>query len=142
MSGGLCPPKPDPDGSVKISEEAIAHVAMKAIESVEGVTAVCPKFITGIRFGRKTVSGVRVNVSNDTQTPEVTLDAYVSVRYGLRLPDVCWDLQETVKKQLEKSTGYAIKAVNVYVNSIDFSHIDVRGAKENNEPNFDTMKDA
>ncbi len=111
-------------GTVKVSEEVVARIAMKAISGFDGVKPAVPGFITGLRLGRKTISGVRVNVSYDEENPEIIVDAYVLVRYGLRLPDVCWDLQESLKQQLEKAVGYAIKAVNVYVCGIDFSRVD------------------
>lgn len=112
------------DGAIRISEETVATVAIKAISTIDGVSLATPDFITGIRLGRKTVSAVRVNVAYENRLPDIILDAYVSVRYGMRLPDVCWDLQEKVKQQVEKITGCKIKAVNVYVCNIDFSQVD------------------
>jgi uncharacterized alkaline shock family protein YloU len=70
-------------------------------------------------FGRKMYGGVRVSLE-DEKNPQVTVDTYISVRYGLRIPDVAWDLQETIKNQLEQYTGYTVKAVNVYVQGIHF----------------------
>lgn len=111
------------DGAIRISEEVISAIATRAIAEMEDVTPATPDFLTGIRLGRKTVNGVRVNVSYETKLPEIIVDAYISVRYGLRLPDICWDLQELVKSRIEKSVGYAVKAVNVYVCNIDFSRL-------------------
>jgi uncharacterized alkaline shock family protein YloU len=48
------------------------------------------------------------------------VDTYISVKYSLRIPDVCWDVQESVKDQVERYTGYSVKAVNVYVQGITF----------------------
>ena len=45
----------------------------------------------------------------------------MSVKYSLRIPDVCWDVQEAVKDQIERFTGYTVKSVNVYVQGITFS---------------------
>lgn len=112
------------DGTIRISEEVISSIAIKAISEIETVSPATPDFLTGIRLGRKTVNGVRVNISYETKVPEIIVDAYVSVRYGLRLPDICWDLQELVKSRIEKAVGFSVKAVNVYVCKIDFSHVD------------------
>ena len=35
--------------------------------------------------------------------------------------DVCWDVQEAVKNQVERYTGYSVKFVNVYVQGITFA---------------------
>lgn len=131
------------EGKVKISEEVIAQIAVKAICSVEGAEPVSPGLISNLRLGRKIVNGIRISVDNE-EAPEITIDAYISVKYGLRLPDVCWDVQEAVKGQLEQFTGYTIKAVNVYVHNISFAE-DKKDQTETNdsvgdeEESFDSL---
>ncbi len=84
--------------------------------------------MANLRLGRKTVNGVRISIS-DGDTPEIIVDAYIAVKYGLRIPDVCWDVQEAVKDQIERFTGYSIKGVNVYVQGVTFGE-----KKENPAP--------
>ena len=108
------------EGKIRISEDVIAQLATKAINSVEGVSPANPGLMANLRLGRKTVGGVRISIS-DGEAPEIVVDAYVSVKYGLRIPDVCWDVQEAVKDQIERFTGYNIKGVNVYVQGISFT---------------------
>lgn len=107
------------EGKIRISEDVIAQLATKALNSVEGVTPANPGLMANLRLGRKTVNGVRISVS-DGDAPEIVVDAYIAVKYGLRIPDVCWDVQEAVKEQIERFTGYTIKAVNVYVQGVAF----------------------
>ena len=40
------------------------------------------------------------------------------MKYGQRIPDLAWDVQEKVKANLERYTGYTVKAVNVNVQGI------------------------
>ena len=108
------------EGKIRISEDVIAQLATKAINSVEGVTPANPGLMANLRLGRKTINGVRISIS-DGDSPEIIVDAYVAVKYGLRIPDVCWDVQEAVKDQIERYTGYSIKGVNVYVQGISFA---------------------
>ncbi|MCD7875908.1 MAG: Asp23/Gls24 family envelope stress response protein [Cloacibacillus porcorum] len=108
------------EGKVRISEDVIAQLATKALNRVEGVSPASPGLMANLRLGRKTVNGVRISIS-DGDSPEIVVDAYISVKYGLRIPDVCWDVQEAVKEQVERYTGYAIKGVNIYVQGIAFA---------------------
>ncbi len=108
------------EGKIRISEDVIAQLATKALNSVEGVSPASPGLMANLRLGRKTVNGVRISIS-DGDTPEIVVDAYISVKYGLRIPDVCWDVQEAIKDQIERYTGYAIKGVNIYVQGITFA---------------------
>lgn len=108
------------EGKIRISEDVIAQLAIKALNSVEGVSPSSPGIMANLRLGRKTINGVRISIS-DGETPEILVDAYIAVKYGLRIPDVCWDVQEAVKEQIERFTGYSIKGVNVYVQGVTFS---------------------
>ena len=108
------------EGKIRISEDVIAQLATKALNSVEGVSPANPGLMANLRLGRKTVNGVRISIS-DGDSPEILVDAYISVKYGLRIPDVCWDVQEAVKEQIERFTGYSIKGVNIYVQGISFA---------------------
>jgi uncharacterized alkaline shock family protein YloU len=108
------------EGKIRISEDVIAQLATKALNSVEGVSPASPGLMANLRLGRKTVNGVRISIS-DGDTPEIVVDAYISVKYGLRIPDVCWDVQEAIKDQIERYTGYSIKGVNIYVQGITFA---------------------
>ena len=108
------------EGKVRIAEDVIAQLATKALNSVEGVSPASPGLMANLRLGRKTVNGVRISIS-DGDSPEIVVDAYISVKYGLRIPDVCWDVQEAIKEQVERYTGYSIKGVNIYVQGITFA---------------------
>ena len=107
------------EGRIRISEDVLAQLAVKALASVEGVQPANPGLMANLRLGRKTANGVRISVT-EGDMPQIQVDTYVSVKYGLRIPDVCWDVQEAVKEQVERHTGYSVKSVNVYVQGISF----------------------
>jgi uncharacterized alkaline shock family protein YloU len=107
------------EGKIRISEDVISQLAIKALLSVEGIQPANPGLMANLRMGRKAANGVRISIS-DGETPEIQVDTYVSVKYSLRIPDVCWDVQEAVKDQIERYTGYSVKSVNVYVQGITF----------------------
>jgi uncharacterized alkaline shock family protein YloU len=107
------------EGKIRISEDVIAQLAVKALLSVDGVVPANPGLMANLRMGRKAANGVRITIT-DGESPEIQVDTYISVKYSLRIPDVCWDVQEAVKDQVERYTGYSVKAVNVYVQGITF----------------------
>jgi uncharacterized alkaline shock family protein YloU len=45
---------------------------------------------------------------------------YLIVRYGTRIPDVAWSVQENVKKAIESMTGLKVVKVNVHVQGVSF----------------------
>ena len=57
------------EGKVRISEDVIAQLATKALNSVEGVSPARPGLMANLRLGRKTVTGVRISISDGDISP-------------------------------------------------------------------------
>lgn len=125
--GGLSEPAEQGDyddlssvsGTIHISEEVIMELAKKTLTTVPGVQPASPGIASKLGIGRKASDGIRVSVE-DKFPPAVTVDVYLLVKYGLRIPDVAWDVQEAIKKSLEQYTGYDVRAVNINVQGIYF----------------------
>jgi uncharacterized alkaline shock family protein YloU len=107
------------NGSIHISEEVIMELAKKTLTTIPGVQPASPGIASKLGIGRKASDGIRVSVE-DKFPPVVTVDVYIMVKFGLRIPDAAWDVQEAIKKTLEQYTGYDVKAVNINVQGIYF----------------------
>ena len=125
-------------GEVKISEEVILQLAGQALHSLEGVRPAGGSGLASFGLGRKTSGGVRVNVDEGTP-PTIMVDTYISVKYGLRIPDVAWEVQEAVKTHLEKFTGYRVKYVNVFVQGIHLHEVPEK-AEEPTEEKIEPLR--
>lgn len=104
-------------GEIKISEDVILTVAGLAVSEVKGITVVnsltdgfVEKFVKK-NYGK----GIRV-VMNEN---DVVIDIHIIVDYGLKIPDVAWELQETVKKSIETMTHLTCSKVNIFVESVN-----------------------
>ncbi len=106
-------------GTVHISDEVISELAKKTLSTIEGVQPASPGIASKLGIGRKASEGVRVVLEDGIQ-PVATVDVYIMVKFGLRIPDLAWDVQEMIKKNIEEYTGYKVKAVNVNVQGIYF----------------------
>lgn len=114
---------PQADGEVRIAEEVILQLATQALKGVHGVKPAGAGPLASLGLGRKTTNGIRIAVE-EGMPPRIIVDAYISVKYGMRIPDVAWDVQESVKGHLETYTGYHVKSVNVYVQNIYLNEIE------------------
>lgn len=106
-------------GEMLISDEVVAITAGVAATEVEGVAGMSSGFAGGIveAFGRVNLAkGVKVVTEGD----KTTVDLYVILKYGFRIPDVAWNIQEKVKNTVEALTGITVETVNIHVQGIDF----------------------
>jgi uncharacterized alkaline shock family protein YloU len=105
-------------GTIKIADDVIAVCAVNATLQTKGVTAFSPVFSDNFSknfFGKDhTYKGIKVSQNDDG----ISIDIYVTVEYGVKIPVVAWDIQETVKQQVEEMTDSPVKAVNIHVQGV------------------------
>lgn len=96
-----------------IDPEVIASIVAMEIDKMQNVDTV------GNIFGafsskNKANKGIKVELNND----KVKIDVNVNVDYGMRIPDVAFEIQSKLKKQVENMTGFVVNEVNVHVQGI------------------------
>ncbi|BCS81544.1 Asp23/Gls24 family envelope stress response protein [Anaerocellum diazotrophicum] len=110
-------------GVVKIAEEVVAIIAAVAASEVKGVASMVGSWTGNITeaLGKKNLAkGVKVQVGEK----EAAIDIYITVEYGVRIPEVAWEIQERVKNAVESMTGLKVVEVNIHVQGIKFEKED------------------
>ncbi len=103
-----------------ISEDVIGIIAGIAAAEVEGVSGMTLGLVDGINqligSNKKYSKGVKIELDGN----KVIIDLYVIVKYGVRIPDVAFSIQNSVKSSVETMTGLTIQAVNINVQGVTF----------------------
>ena len=47
-----------------------------------------------------------------------TIDLYIVVDYGVRIPELSWEIQENVKNSVETMTGLDVQKVNIHIEGV------------------------
>ena len=115
--------------NLTISEDVIGIIAGIAAAEVEGVSGMTLGLVDGINQilgnNKKYSKGVKIELDGNS----VVIDLYVIVRYGVRIPDVAFSIQNSVKTQVETMTGLNVESVNINVQGVTFDKV----AKKNDE---------
>ncbi|MBU5454576.1 Asp23/Gls24 family envelope stress response protein [Caproiciproducens sp. MSJ-32] len=117
-------------GIVKISDEVVSVIAAIAAEEIKGVVDLQQGVnnISQLLKGKKALGkNVKVTLNEDN----AVIDLYLSVEYGIKIPEVVRAVQENVKKTVETMTGLKVEAVNVIVQNIYLPKTEKEEAKEN-----------
>jgi len=105
-------------GTVKIHNEVISAIASMAACEVKGVAKMAGSLATGLYdlISKKQFhKGVKVeNLGGN----EVKITVYIMVNYGVSIPYVANQVQESVRKNVETMTGLAIADVDVSVHGV------------------------
>lgn len=100
--------------NLSISEEVIATIAEKVILNVAGVYSLSGGLnVLGKKIGTQ---GIKIDMSKK----DIALDIYIIVNYGVKIPDIAWEIQDKVKKELENMTGMNVTVVNVHIQGINY----------------------
>ncbi len=112
---------PEENGSINISEEVIAAIAVGAVREVEGISGMMTNLggsvtdlVTNKKNAQKGAKGVKIDMTGTT----LTLDLYVTVKYGYAIPEVAEAVQKAVSSSVEAMTGCAVGTVNVHVGGV------------------------
>ena len=104
---------------IKISDEVIAVCAVNATLKTEGVARLAGGFSNTLSknlLGKELMSkGVKVNQSDEG----VQIDVHIIVKYKAKIPAVAWDIQESVKKEVQSMTELPVTAVNIHVQGVE-----------------------
>ncbi len=106
------------NNEIKIADDVVAVIAGVAVSEVPGVAEMAGGFaggITEVLSGKKNLAkGIKVEVGDK----ETKIDVNIIVEYGVRIPDVAFEIQNRVKKSVETMTGLTVTEVNVHVQGV------------------------
>ena len=85
----------EPIGNIKISVDVVSTIAGIATTEIDGVAGMYGTFAGGI-------------------------DLYIVVDYGVRIPELSWEIQENVKNSVETMTGLDVQKVNIHIEGVSF----------------------
>ena len=112
---------PEENGSINISEEVIAAIAVGAVREVEGVSGMMTNLggsvadlMNNKKNAQKGVRGVKIDMTGAA----LALDLYLTVRYGTAIHEVAENAQKAVSSAVEAMTGCPVGAVNIHVGGV------------------------
>ncbi len=100
------------EGSCIISEDVVASIASTAALEIAGVAGLAarPVDLRGIVAASASKSVKVLNTGHET-----VLDVYINLLEGVKIQEVCADVQQSVKSAVQAMTGKPVTRVNVHV---------------------------
>ena len=103
-------PEFDGDGKVTYNAGIVKGIVVLAVSKVQGVSLK--------KDGKKEkLDYIKVNFNGDVITVDVTVD----FMFGYNVPDVAFDIQESVKHNVEDVSKYKVSSVDVHFDNVFFS---------------------
>jgi uncharacterized alkaline shock family protein YloU len=105
-------------GTVKIANDVIVAYVCDAVLNTPGVidfSGGLSDTISQTILGKESkYKGLKIDESEGVYN----IDIYVIVGYGVRIPDIAWNIQKNVKSKLEDVMEIEISNVNIHVQGV------------------------
>jgi uncharacterized alkaline shock family protein YloU len=114
---------PENYGKIKISPDVIASLVSENALKVEGVCGYAANLgdtISKNILGKENANrGIKAD--NDEEAGW-TIDLFLIVEKGAKIPDVAWHVQKRVTDTLKQEAGVKVKEVNIHVQGVHFEN--------------------
>lgn len=113
-------------GEINIAIETIGSIVSLNLSEVKGVVGSRKSIIKEITdMLRGDASENEIEEASRTIKVEIKdnkplINLYIIIKYGVRIPDIAWDIQSRVKENLMKKLGININEIDIHVQGIQF----------------------
>ena len=113
-------------GEINITEETIRSIVSLRLADVKGVVGSRKSIIKEITdMLRGDTSENEIEEASRTIKVEIKdnkplINLFIIIKYGVRIPDIAWDIQSRVKEGLMKKLGMDINEIDIHVQGIQF----------------------
>ena len=112
---------PEEDGTIHISEDVIAAIAVGAVREVEGVSGMMTNLggsVTDLMNNKKNAQKGAKAVKVEKTDDGLEMELYITVGYGHPVLEVAESAQKAVKSSIEAMPGCAVSAINIHVGGV------------------------
>ncbi|MBU4348928.1 Asp23/Gls24 family envelope stress response protein [bacterium] len=113
-------------GEINITRETIRSIVSLNLADVKGVVGSRKsiiKEITDMLRGdaseNETEDATR-NIKVEIKDNKPLINLNIIIKYGVRIPDIAWDIQSRVKEKLMKKLGINVNEIDIHVQGIQF----------------------
>lgn len=112
-------------GNINISRMTLEFLIRLILNDIQGVVGPKRTLLKG--FSNKIAKteqskneGANQEIKIEIKPDSIIINLFLVVHYGLRIPDLTWEIQAKVKEKLKEVTGLDINTINVHINGISY----------------------
>lgn len=113
-------------GEINVTEETIGNIVSLNLSDVKGVVGSRKSIIKEITdmlrgdTSENEIEEASRNIKVEINDNKPLINLYIVIKYGVRIPDIAWDIQSRVKEDLMKKLGIDVNEIDIHVQGIQF----------------------
>ena len=106
-------------GTIKISDDVIMVCTANAVSKIPGVSELAGGLTESISKNILGIDSSSKGVKLSRNDAGIILDIYIIVEYKVKIPQLAWEIQSNVKKEIESITDLNVLEVNIHVQGVN-----------------------
>ena len=106
-------------GKITYSKKVLLNTIGIAAKEISGVADLADT--PGSDFRRLFSSNYMRGIKMELDKNSIDVDVFIKVYENVHVPTIAYKVQENIKKNIESTTGYTIRRVDVHVTGVVFS---------------------
>jgi len=113
-------------GEISITKETIESIVSLNLSDVKGVVGSRKSIIKEItdmlrgEISKNETEEASRTIKVEIKNNKPLINLYIIIKYGVRIPDIAWDIQSRVKEGLIKKLGIDVNEIDIHVQGIQF----------------------
>jgi len=113
-------------GEINVTNETIGNIASLNLADVKGVVGSRKSIIKEITdmlrgdTSENEIEEASRNIKVEIKDNKPLINLYIVIKYGVRIPDIAWDIQTRVKEGIMKKLGTDINEIDIHIQGIQF----------------------
>ncbi|UMZ74131.1 Asp23/Gls24 family envelope stress response protein [Natranaerofaba carboxydovora] len=107
--------------SVYIVDDVLKTIAGIAVSKVDGVQEMMGTSVVGNlaeKVRKKDISrGINIQRTEDDK---INVAVSVTIRYGIKIPEISQDIQNAIRETIHTMTGYEVESIKVNIQGVKF----------------------
>ncbi len=106
----------------KITIETLIHLVLRDIKGVIGPKKNILKEISNIftKEAQEQQESISKEIKIEIKPDSIIINLFLIINYGIRIPDLTWEIQARVKEVLKDVTHLDIDKINVHIQGINY----------------------
>jgi len=113
-------------GEINVTKETIGSIVSLNLSDVKGVVGSRKSIIKEITdmlrgdTSENEIEKASRTIKVEIKDNEPLINLYIIIKYGVRIPNIAWDIQSRVKEGLMEKLGTDINEIDIHVQGIQF----------------------
>jgi|GEM_PF-832823 len=117
-------------GEISIVNELIEHLVLLKLRDIQGIVGNKKNMVKELKEqpniehlekeGNQNQENKSTEIKVETKEQSISIDLHIFIKYGIRIPDLAWDIQNKIKEEITRELEVEDVEINIYIQGIHF----------------------